>query len=50
MRELLKKFENQQPEIVFEWSDSESEAEGWLVINSLRGDAAGGDTRMKKGL
>lgn len=50
MRELLKKFENQQPEIVFEWSDSKSEAEGWLVINSLRGDAAGGDTRMKKGL
>ncbi|MBD3629179.1 Glu/Leu/Phe/Val dehydrogenase dimerization domain-containing protein [Cyclobacterium sp.] len=50
MRELLKKFENQQPEIVFEWSDSESEAEGWLVINSLRGGAAGGDTRMKKGL
>jgi glutamate dehydrogenase/leucine dehydrogenase len=50
MRELLKKFENRQPEIVFEWSDSETEAEGWLVIDSLRGGAAGGDTRMKKGL
>ena len=50
MRELLKKFENMQPEIVFEWSDSETEAEGWLVINSLRGGAAGGDTRMKLGL
>ena len=50
MRELLKKFENLQPEIVFEWSDSETEAEGWLVINSLRGGSAGGDTRMKPGL
>ncbi|WP_114748611.1 Glu/Leu/Phe/Val dehydrogenase dimerization domain-containing protein [Pleomorphovibrio marinus] len=50
MKELLKKFENKQPEIVFEWSDSESEAEGWLAINSLRGGAAGGGTRMEKGL
>jgi glutamate dehydrogenase/leucine dehydrogenase len=50
MQELLKKFENKQPEIVFEWSDSESEAEGWVVINSLRGGAAGGGTRMRKGL
>ena len=50
MRELLKKFENQQPEIVFEWSDSETEAEGWLVIDSLKGGAAIGDTRMKLGL
>ena len=50
MKELLKKFENKQPEIVFEWSDSETEAEGWVVINSLRGGAAGGGTRMRKGL
>ncbi|WP_192347610.1 Glu/Leu/Phe/Val dehydrogenase dimerization domain-containing protein [Algoriphagus sp. Y33] len=50
MQELLKKFENKQPEIIFEWSDSESEAEGWVVINSLRGGAAGGGTRMRKGL
>ncbi|MBD8491103.1 Glu/Leu/Phe/Val dehydrogenase [Echinicola sp. CAU 1574] len=50
MNELLKKFENKQPEIVFEWSDSESEAEGWIVINSLRNGAAGGGTRMRKGL
>ncbi len=50
MQELLKKFENKQPEITFEWSDSESEAEGWVVINSLRGGAAGGGTRMRKGL
>lgn len=50
MQELLKKFENQKAEIVFEWSDNESEAEGWVVINSLRGGAAGGGTRMRKGL
>lgn len=50
MIELLKKFENQKPEIVFEWNDSETEAEGWAVINSLRGGAAGGGTRMRKGL
>ena len=34
MIELLKQFENKQPEIVFEWKDSETEAEGWVVINS----------------
>lgn len=50
MQDLLKKFENKTPEIVFEWSDSETEAEGWVVINSLRGGAAGGGTRMRKGL
>ena len=50
MLTLLKKFENKRPEIVFEWKDSETEAEGWVVINSLRGGAAGGGTRMRKGL
>lgn len=50
MEELLKKFETKRPEIVFEWKDSETEAEGWVVINSLRGGAAGGGTRMRAGL
>lgn len=50
MKELLHKFENKKPEIVFEWSDSETEAEGWVVINSLRNGAAGGGTRMRPGL
>ncbi|MEO5600243.1 MAG: Glu/Leu/Phe/Val dehydrogenase dimerization domain-containing protein [Cyclobacteriaceae bacterium] len=50
MRTLLEKFENKKSEIVFEWKDPESEAEGWVVINSLRGGAAGGGTRMRKGL
>ena len=50
MKELLQKFENKTPEIVFNWNDPETEAEGWVVINSLRGGAAGGGTRMRKGL
>jgi glutamate dehydrogenase/leucine dehydrogenase len=50
MKDLLKKFENKEPEIVFNWKDSETDAEGWTVINSLRGGAAGGGTRMRKGL
>lgn len=50
MKTLLKKFEEKQPEIVFEWKDSETEAKGWVVINSLRGGAAGGGTRMRIGL
>ncbi|MEJ6797984.1 MAG: Glu/Leu/Phe/Val dehydrogenase dimerization domain-containing protein [Crocinitomicaceae bacterium] len=50
MKDLLEKFENKQPEIVFEWKDPETEAMGWVVINSLRGGAAGGGTRMRVGL
>ena len=50
MKDLLQKFETKRPEIVFEWKDSETEAEGWVVINSLRGGAAGGGTRMRSGL
>ena len=50
MKDLLKKYEDKQPEIVFNWKDPETEAEGWSVINSLRGGAAGGGTRMRKGL
>ncbi|MDP2482877.1 MAG: Glu/Leu/Phe/Val dehydrogenase dimerization domain-containing protein [Candidatus Palauibacterales bacterium] len=38
------------PEIVFEWNDRETAARGWLVINSLKGGAAGGGTRMRSGL
>ncbi len=50
MKDLLQKFEDKKPEIVFHWKDPETEAEGWTVINSLRGGAAGGGTRMRKGL
>jgi glutamate dehydrogenase/leucine dehydrogenase len=50
MSSLIEIFERSAPEIVFEWVDKESEAKGWVVINSLRGGAAGGGTRMRKGL
>lgn len=50
MKELLQAYENKQPEIIFNWKDPETEAEGWAVINSLRGGAAGGGTRMREGL
>ncbi len=50
MKDLLQRYENKEPEIVFHWNDPETEAEGWTVINSLRGGAAGGGTRMRKGL
>src|SRR5512133_2322157 len=50
MKDLLKKYENKEPVIVFNWKDTETDAEGWTVINSLRGGAAGGGTRMRKGL
>ena len=50
IKELLHKYEDKSPEIVFHWNDPETEAEGWTVINSLRGGAAGGGTRMRKGL
>ena len=50
MKQLLKAYENKAPEIVFHWNDPYTDAEGWTVINSLRGGAAGGGTRMRKGL
>ncbi len=42
----LKAFSAQEPEIVFQWKDKRSSARGFLVINSLRGGAAGGGTRV----
>ncbi len=50
MKDLLQTYENKPAEIVFHWHDSETPAEGWVVINSLRGGAAGGGTRMRVGL
>ncbi|MCB0550170.1 MAG: amino acid dehydrogenase [Phaeodactylibacter sp.] len=50
MKSLLQEYKDKQPEIVFEWHDPETEAEGWIVINSLRNGAAGGGTRMREGL
>jgi glutamate dehydrogenase/leucine dehydrogenase len=50
MKEILNRYEERTPEIVFSWNDSETEAKGWVVINSLRGGAAGGGTRMHLGV
>ena len=36
--------------MVFEWEDSETDAKGWIVINSLRGGASAGGTRMRLGV
>lgn len=50
MKDLLRAYEQKRPEVVFEWKDPFTDAEGWVVINSLRGGAAGGGTRMRLGL
>lgn len=50
MESLLQTYKEKKPEIIFEWHDEETGAEGWIVINSLRNGAAGGGTRMRKGL
>lgn len=42
-------FLRKPPELTIEWHDAETDARGWLVINSLRGNAAGGGTRMRAG-
>lgn len=40
-------FLRQPAELNLAWRDAETGARGWLVINSLRGGAAGGGTRMR---
>ena len=39
-KELLKAYETKRPEVIFEWRDAETDACGWVVINSMRGGAA----------
>ena len=50
MKELLKKYENKQPEIVFNWKDPETEAEGWTVINSLTWRSCRRRNKNEKGI
>ena len=38
------------PELTLDWRDAQTGARGWLIINSLRGGAAGGGTRMRAGV
>lgn len=47
--ERYRRFFETAPQLVAEWHDSETDAVGWLAINSLLNGAAGGGTRMKKG-
>lgn len=44
-----REFFHSEPGEVVTWQDSETDATGWLVLNSLRGGAAGGGTRMREG-
>lgn len=44
-----REFFHSAPERVVTWEDEETGARGWLVMNSLRGGAAGGGTRMRAG-
>lgn len=50
LSQVLTEYKDKAPEILFEWNDPETEAKGWVVINSLKNGAAGGGTRMRKGL
>lgn len=43
-------FLRQPPELTVDWRDPVTGARGWLIINSLRGGAAGGGTRMRAGV
>lgn len=43
-------FLRQPPEVTVQWRDPVTSACGWLIINSLRGGAAGGGTRMRPGV
>jgi len=38
------------PELTLSWRDAATGARGWLVINTSRGGAAGGGTRMRPGV
>ena len=42
-------FVRRPPELTFSWHDARTDARAWLVINSMRGGAAGGGTRMRVG-
>lgn len=43
-------FLRHPPELTVQWQDRETGARAWLIINSSRGGAAGGGTRMHLGV
>jgi glutamate dehydrogenase/leucine dehydrogenase len=50
MWKRYREFLRRPPEITVAWQDPVTGARAWLVINSLRGGAAGGGTRMRLGV
>jgi glutamate dehydrogenase/leucine dehydrogenase len=50
MWDEYRRFLTKPPLEVVTWQDEPTGAYGWLVINSLRGGAAGGGTRMRVGV
>jgi glutamate dehydrogenase/leucine dehydrogenase len=46
----LNAFSTEKPEVIFQWQDKHSPATGTLVINSLKGGAAGGGTRLHENI
>lgn len=48
--EAYDRYLQNPPELTLEWNDAPTGAKGWLVLNSLRGGAAGGGTRMRVGV
>lgn len=49
MWKRYRQFLRRSPELTLTWHDRETNARAWLVINSMRGGAAGGGTRMRAG-
>lgn len=47
--DVYERFFRREPAVVVEWHDDRTPARGWLCMNSLRGGAAGGGTRMRPG-
>jgi glutamate dehydrogenase/leucine dehydrogenase len=43
-------FIREPPELTIAWHDPETDARAWLVMNSTRGGAAGGGTRIRAGV
>ena len=50
MVDIYRSFLKRKPEVVITWQDTETTAQGFLVMDSMRGGAAGGGTRIHAGV